>query len=84
MTITLDAKQAAADVAVVITSVLRPSLLAAARSVFRQGLNGRIHLLIGIDIARGERSLLDQIRAECPPHVSLTIGRSPTCSIDAR
>ncbi len=73
MTITVNANQAPADVAVVITSVLRPSLLEAARSVFRQGLDGRIHLLIGIDIAKGERSMLDQIRGECPPHVSLTI-----------
>jgi tetratricopeptide (TPR) repeat protein len=73
MTITINANQVPADVAVVITSVLRPSLLEAVRSVFRQRLSGRIHLLIGIDIAEGERSMLDQIRAECPPHVSLTI-----------
>lgn len=30
-------------------------------------------LLIGIEIAKGERSMLNQIRAKCPPHVSLTI-----------
>jgi tetratricopeptide (TPR) repeat protein len=29
--------------------------------------------LIGVDIVSGDRSTLDQIRAECPPHVSLTI-----------
>jgi tetratricopeptide (TPR) repeat protein len=53
--------------------VIRPSLVEAARSVFRQVMDGRIHLLIGVDIAKGERSALDQIRAECPRHVSLTI-----------
>jgi len=35
MTITINANQAAADVAVVATSMLRPSLLEAVRSVFR-------------------------------------------------
>jgi len=73
MTITLNAKQNPADVAVVITSVIRPSLLEAVRSVFRQALTGRVHLLIGIDIAKGERRMLDELQRECPPHISLTI-----------
>jgi tetratricopeptide (TPR) repeat protein len=73
MTITVNANQTPADVAAVITSVIRPSLLEAARSVFGQVLDGRIHLLIGIDISQGDRSTLDRICAECPPHVSLTI-----------
>lgn len=73
MTITVNAKQSPADAAVVITTVIRPSLLQAARSVFRQVMDGRIHLLIGIDTVKGERSTMGQIYAECPPHVSLTI-----------
>jgi len=66
-------EQAAADVAVVITTVLRASLLVAVRSVFMQEFDGRIHLLIGVDVAAEPRSVLDVIREECPPNVTLTI-----------
>jgi hypothetical protein len=44
--------QAPADVAVVITTVLRPALLDALRSVFAQDLKGTIQILIGVDKAR--------------------------------
>jgi hypothetical protein len=54
--------QAVADVAVVIPTVLRPSLVAAARSVFMQELDGRIHLLIAVDVAKQSREILDAIR----------------------
>ena len=65
--------QTPADVAVVIPTVLRPNLLRAARSVFTQNFEGRIHLLIGVDVAQGDRSLLDTLSAECPSHVMLTV-----------
>lgn len=76
MSITDHARQAPADVAVVIPTVLRPTLLRAARSVFQQDFAGRIHLLIGLDAAAGmpgDHGLLDRLRAECPDHVMMTV-----------
>lgn len=61
------------DVAVVIPTVCRPSLLRAVRSVFAQSLVGRIQVLIGIDVARGERAVLSDILAVRPAHVAVTI-----------
>jgi hypothetical protein len=60
-------------VAVIIPTTLRPSLLRAARSVFRQDLGERFQLLIGIDAALGEPAVLEAVKAECPPHVTLTV-----------
>lgn len=65
--------QSPADVAVVMPTMLAPSLLRAARSVLRQDFAGRVQLLIGVDVRRGDPGLLDTIRAECPPHVTLTV-----------
>lgn len=62
-----------AAAAVVIPTVLRPSLLRAARSVFAQDITGGIHLLIGIDQRQGDASVLDTLRAECPAGVTLTV-----------
>ncbi len=70
---TLNPVQAPAEAAVVLPTILRPSLLKAARSVFSQNFIGRIHLLIGVDVHAGDSSILDTIQAECPDHVSLTI-----------
>lgn len=71
--LTLHTQQTPADVAVVIPTILRPSLLRAVRSVFQQEFEGRIHLLIGIDIPLGDPGLVDQLRAECPDHVMMTV-----------
>lgn len=73
MSITVNAQQEPCEVAVVIPTLLRPSLLRAARSVFAQELDGRIHLLVGVDVAQGDPGLLDVLRTECPDHVMLTI-----------
>ncbi len=59
--------------AVVVPTILRPSLLQAVRSVFAQDLPGRIQLLIGVDIAEGDPAILEVLRAECPSRVHLTI-----------
>jgi hypothetical protein len=61
------------DVAVVIPTVLRPTLARAVRSVFRQDLHGRIQLLIGIDQREADGDCLDALARECPEHVGLTI-----------
>ncbi|MDR3566854.1 MAG: hypothetical protein P4L43_02385 [Syntrophobacteraceae bacterium] len=65
--------QAPADVAVVIQTVLRPSLLRAVRSVFDQDHLGRIQVLIGIDTHQGDSALLDTLSRECPENVLLTL-----------
>lgn len=64
---------ARADVAVVIVTVLRETLVRAVESVFAQDFPGRIHLLIGIDVALGERRILDDLRTRCPAHVEMTV-----------
>ncbi len=66
-------EQRPADVAVVIPTVLRPSLLRAVRSVFDQSLAGRIQVLIGIDQRQGDSAILDTLSRECPSNVTLTI-----------
>jgi len=61
------------EVAVVIPTVLRPTLLRAVRSVFAQDLPGRIQILIGVDKAQGDEAALATLAAECPEHVALTV-----------
>ncbi len=61
------------DVAIVMTTVVRPSIQQAIRSVFAQQSGGRIQLLVGIDKWQGERALLDALIAECPSHVAITV-----------
>jgi hypothetical protein len=61
------------DVAVIIPTVLRPHLRWAVESVFKQNLNGRIQILIGVDKALGDRALLDQLIAEAPSHIHITV-----------
>jgi hypothetical protein len=59
--------------AVILPTLLRPALLRAVRSVYEQRFAQRIQILIGIDKAEGDRALLDQLAAECPPHVALDL-----------
>ena len=65
--------QVRADVAVVLVTVLRDTLVRAVESVFAQDFPGRIHLLIGIDVALGDRAMLDALRARCPEKVEMTV-----------
>ncbi|MGY8996244.1 MAG: hypothetical protein ACKVH7_07375 [Alphaproteobacteria bacterium] len=61
------------DAAVVMPTLLRPSLDRAVRSVFAQDLAGRIQLLIGIDKSDGERDMLQSLVASAPSHVTVTV-----------
>ena len=54
------------------TTVVRPSLAQAIRSVYAQRFTGRIQILVGIDRWEGERAVLDGLLAECPSHVAVT------------
>lgn len=65
--------QAPAEAAVVVPTVLRPSLARAIESVYAQELRGRIHLLIGIDTAEGDRRTVDRLVLARPDHVAVTV-----------
>jgi len=60
------------DLAIVMASVVRPTLAQAIRSVYAQRFSGRIQILIGIDRWEGERALIDAVLAQCPSHVAVT------------
>ena len=60
------------DIAIAMTTVVRPTLAQAIRSVYAQRFGGRIQVLIGIDRWQGERAMLDALVAESPSHVSVT------------
>lgn len=61
------------DAAVIVTTVIRPSLLEAVRSVYAQDLDGRVQIVIGIDVPLGDPAIIEQIRGECPPHMSMMV-----------
>src|SRR5579885_3493148 len=61
------------DAAVVIPTVLRPTLKAAVQSIFRQSFPGRLQILIGIDRAIGDPRILDEILAERPERHAVTL-----------
>jgi hypothetical protein len=61
------------DCAVIIATVLRPTLARAVRSIFEQDFPGSIQILIGIDVRQGDQTLIDGLRAECPERMQLTV-----------
>ena len=65
--------QAPCDAAVVIPTVLRPALLTSLESVFRQDLDGRIQVLIGVDAPRPTPPALLELIARRPGHVSVLL-----------
>jgi hypothetical protein len=54
------------DVAVVISTIIRPSLVGAVQSIFAQDFGGRIQVLIGVDKPLGSLDLLDAACANRP------------------
>jgi hypothetical protein len=62
-------------IAVVLLTTCRASLARAVRSVYRQRIDGRIQILIGVDCDPHGRlgELLSTLAPECPPHVTLTL-----------
>jgi len=61
------------DVAVVMATVVRPTIAQALRSIFAQRLDGRIQVLVGVDRWQGERGFLAQLIGERPANVSVTL-----------
>jgi hypothetical protein len=58
--------QAQMDAAVVIPTMLRPSLVRTLQSIFAQQFGGRIQILIGVDKPIGELAVLDEALAGRP------------------
>lgn len=65
------------DAAVIVPTVLRPSLARAVRSIYAQDFPGRVQILIGIDVAEGDAAQLDSLAAECPDRMMLTVAALP-------
>ncbi len=61
------------DAAVVIATVLRPELAQAVASVYRQRSVGRIHIVIGVDVVRGDRAVLEEIERDRPDNCAVTV-----------
>ena len=55
------------DVAVIMPTIIRPTMKQALQSVFRQAPARRIQILIGIDRPDGDVALIEAICAERPP-----------------
>jgi hypothetical protein len=70
------ARQQPFDAAVILPTLLRPSLDRAVRSVFAQDFPGRIQLLIGIDVAQGDPAQLAALTRDCPAHIAHDVDRS--------
>jgi hypothetical protein len=69
--------QAPADVAVVMPTILRPRIVTAVDSVFRQTFRGRIQLMIGVDKAADSPAPLEAALARRPGNVSALVLELP-------
>lgn len=65
-----NALQAPFDVAVVMPTILRPTVLQAVESVFAQSKDLRIQLLLGVDAPLGDSERLLQLLRRAPSHVT--------------
>lgn len=61
------------DVAVIVPTIMRPSLLQAIRSVFAQDCPERIQILIGVDKQDADQRILQQLISECPDRMAITV-----------
>lgn len=70
---TMESNQKLFDIAIVITTILRPTLQKAVHSIFDQYHKGRIQILIGIDQASGNKGIIKELQNECPENIAITI-----------
>lgn len=70
-------EQGPADVAVVMPSLVRPSLVRAVESVYQQDFKGRIQVLVGVDKPSDARALLEELFASRPENVSIYVLQLP-------
>jgi len=61
------------DAAIVIPTLLRPSLAQALRSIFAQENIGRLHILIGVDRAEGDIAAINPVFQEQPDNCVTTL-----------
>ena len=61
------------DAAAIIPTIIRPELRRAVRSIFQQDFPGTIQIMVGVDKANGPTDMLDELRAECPDRMTLTV-----------
>jgi hypothetical protein len=61
------------DAAIVIATIMRPSLAPALRSIFRQSFRGRTQIVLGVDKVVGDRGFLDAVLQERPSHQAVTL-----------
>ena len=61
------------DVGIVTVTVVRETLPQALRSVFAQKFAGRIQVLVGVDRWVGDRAMVEQLLAQAPSHVGVTL-----------
>lgn len=61
------------DVAVVIQTVMRDTLMQAVRSVFQQTFAGSVQILIGIDRGQSRPELIAPLIAECPEQMAIPL-----------
>jgi hypothetical protein len=61
------------DFVVVMPSILRPTIVAALRSVFAQNFAGSVQILIGVDQPRGEMALIGDACRDRPPSHSVLV-----------
>jgi hypothetical protein len=61
------------DDGIVTVTVVRETLPQALRSVFAQRFAGRVQVLVGVDRWAGDRAMVEQLRAEAPSHVAVTV-----------
>jgi hypothetical protein len=69
--------QQPAAVAVVMTTILGPSIATSLQSIFRQDFSERIQIVIGIDVEKGDRTHLDEMARQRPGHVSILVLNLP-------
>jgi len=65
--------QQPSDVAVIMPTIIRPTMKEALQSVFRQAPARRIQILIGIDRPDGDVALIEAICAERPAHCCVNV-----------
>ena len=61
------------DVAVIITTTLRPTLKRAIESIFSQDLEGRIQIMVGIDKHDGDIGIIEELKQQCPENMAITV-----------
>ena len=61
------------NVAVVMVTIVRPTLPQALHSIYARQFEGRIQVVIGIDRWEGEPGMLDELIRQHPSHVAVTV-----------